>query len=192
MARVPILVFALSESARTGHYVNERPPVSEGIGTACIEARNTASTSVGPGYLWTLRRTYPLLGQSLPERQVYDLLAGLEIIRQQPFAGPIALYGEGRTAALAIYAALLEPGIKEVVLKNPPASHEDPAASEFLGILRIGDLPQNLALIYPRPITFIGKIHPAYRWTEELYRKLGKGLLIRHIPSPRDWKPASR
>ncbi|MDO9542272.1 MAG: acetylxylan esterase [Kiritimatiellia bacterium] len=190
--RIHVLAFALPESALTGHYANERPPVSEGIGTACVEVRNTASSSIGPGYLWTLRRSYPLLGQSLPERQVYDLLAGIEIIRQQSFAGPIALYGEGRAALLAIYAALLNSSISEVVLKNPPASHEDPETPEFLGILRIGDLPQNLALIYPRPITFIGKIPPAYQWTEKLYRKLGKKHLIRQIRSPHEWKPSGQ
>lgn len=189
ITKTPILAFALSEDARTGHFGMGRPMVSEGIGTVCIETRNTASTSTGPGYLWTLRRSYPLLGQTLPERQVHDLLAGLEIIRRQSFAGPMALYGEGRTAVLAIYAALLDPGISEVVLANLPASHENPETPEFPGILRIGDLPQNLALLFPRPITFIGKTPPVYQWTEKLYKKFGQGHLIRHARSPHDWKP---
>ena len=185
----PTLVFALSESARSGNFVIGRPEISEGIGSACVEVRNTASTSTGPGYLLTLRRTYPLLGQTLPERQVQDLLAGIEIIRQHSPAGPMALYGEGRTAVLATYAAVLDRCISEVVLANLPASHEEPETPEFLGILRIGDLPQNLALLWPRPITFIGKTPSAYQWTEKLYKKLGKGHLIRHVRSAHDWKP---
>ena len=189
MTGSPTLAFALSESARSGNFATGRPAVSEGIGTACIEVRNTASTSAGPGYLWTLRRSYPLFGQTLPERQVQDLLAGIEIIRQHSPASPMALYGDGRTAVLAIYAALLDQGIAEVVLTNLPASHEKPETPEFLGILRIGDLPQNLALLWPRPITFIGKTPPAYQWTEKLYKKLGQGHLIRHIRSAHDWKP---
>ena len=60
------------------------------------------------------------------------------------------------TAVLAIYAAVLDPAITEVVVANPPVTHEDPATPEFLGILRAGDLPSNLALVFPRPITFVG------------------------------------
>ena len=50
-----------------------------GIATAAVEVRNTAATSVGPGYLWTARRTYPLLGETLPERQTSDLLAAIAL-----------------------------------------------------------------------------------------------------------------
>jgi hypothetical protein len=72
-----------------------------------------------------------------------------------------ATYGEGATAPLAIYAALLDAGIMEVILKDPPESHEDPDTPEFLGVLQIGDLPQNLALLWPRPATFVGDVPPA-------------------------------
>jgi hypothetical protein len=48
---------------------------------------------------------------------------------------------------MAIYAAILDPGISEIVLADPPTTHEDPDTPEYLGVLRIGDLPHNLALI---------------------------------------------
>ena len=64
---------------------------------------------MGPGSCWTARRTYPLLGETLPERQVSDLLAGIKLMRKQPMTDSIAVYGEGHTAPLAIYAALLDP-----------------------------------------------------------------------------------
>ncbi len=181
-ARVPVVAFALPESLRSGHFGAGRPmALTANHATACVEVRNTAATSVGPGYLWTLRRSYPLLGQSLPERQVSDLLDGIEIVRQQPFAGPITLYGEGRTAVLAVYAALLDPAIAGVILADLPASHAHPDTPELPGILRIGDLPQNLALLFPRPITLVGRVDRAFNWAAKVYRKFGQAGSVRRI-----------
>ncbi len=165
------------------------PRIGGEFATAAVEVRNTAATSVGPGYLWTARRTYPLLGETLPERQVSDLLAAVALLRQEPVTGPVAVYGQGYTAPLAIYAALLDPQITEIVLADCPTSHEDPQTPEFLGVLRIGDLPHNLALAYPRTITFVGKMPEAYKWTQQLYEKLGAGDRIRVIRSVASWQP---
>jgi len=188
---VPTVAFAIPAEARhtfTGGGPS-RPALPPGFATAAVEVRNTGITSVGPGYLWTLRRVYPLLGQTLPERQVYDLLCGVELVRREARTGPVALYGQGATAVLAIYAALLDPQVPEVLLADPPESHADPRTPELLGILRIGDLPQNLALLHPRPITFVRAVPPAYEWTRRLYEKLGTGDRIRVVADPRSWKP---
>jgi hypothetical protein len=139
--------------------------------------------------LWTARRTYPLLGQTLPERQTSDLLSAIALLRQEPVTGNVAVYGQGYTAPLAVYAALLEPAISEIVLADCPTSHEDPLTPEFLGVLRIGDLPHNLALAWPRPITFVGKVPAAFEWTRSLYEKLGAGDRIRVVASIRQWRP---
>ena len=130
-----------------------------------------------------------MLGQTLPERQVADLLAGIAVVRRQPATGRVAVFGQGDTAPLAIYAAILDPQIAEVILADPPETHADPRTPEFLGILRVGDLPQNLALVYPRPITFVRAVPTAYEWTRQAYQKLGAGDRIRVIPSARQWQP---
>jgi hypothetical protein len=188
---VPMLAFAVQPDARSTFAGggSSRPRVGGEFATAAVEVRNTAATSVGPGYLWTARRTYPLLGQTLPERQVSDLLAAVALLRQEPVTGAVAVYGQGYTASLAVYAAILDPQITEIVLADYPTSHEDPQTPEFLGVLRIGDLPHNLALAYPRTITFVGKMPEAYEWTRQLYEKLGAGDRIRVIGSMRDWHP---
>lgn len=188
---LPTLVFAVQPDAR-GTFAgggSSRPAVSNDLLTVAVEVRNTGATSVGPGYLWTLRRTYPLLGQTLPERQVADLLAAIRLLRQDAATGPIAVYGQGPTAPVAIYAALLDERITEVVLADAPTTHEDPATPEFLGVLRVGDLPHNLALAYPRRITFVNKLPEAYAWTKNVYEKLGKGDQVRVINSMREWRP---
>ena len=188
---VPTLAFAVQPDANRTFAGGgpSRPGIPGEFATAAVEVRNTGATSLGPGYLWTARRTYPLLGETLPERQVSDLLAAVALVRQEPVTGPVAVFGQGHTASLAIYAALLDPQITEIVLADPPTSHEDPETPEFLGILRIGDLPQNLALAYPRPITFVGKMPEAYTWTQQVYEKFGAGERIRVIRSMRDWQP---
>jgi len=168
-----------------------RPAIPSEFATAVVEVRNTGASSIGPGYLWTVKRTYPLFGQSLPERQVSDLIEGISLLRSQPTSGNIAVYGEGKTATLAIYAALLDPTIDEIVLASPPTSHESPETDEYLGVLRVGDLPQNLALAFPRKITFIGEMPPAYQWTRDLYDRLGAKENFRVLPSLRQWQPTS-
>ena len=188
---IPTLVFAVQPDARSTFAGggSSRPRIPGEFATVAVEVRNTGATSLGPGYLWTARRTYPLLGETLPERQVSDLLAAVALLRQEPFTGTMAVYGQGYTASLAVYAALLDPQISEIVLADCPTTHEAPQTPEFLGVLRIGDLPHNLALAYPRTITFVGKMPEAYKWTQQLYEKLGAGNRIRVIPSIGGWRP---
>jgi dienelactone hydrolase len=186
-----LVVFALPEAAQSGFAGAgaHRPGLPEPFGTVGVEVRNTGAGSVGPGYLWTLRRSYPLLGHTLPERQVYDLVQAITILREQFRGVPVSVYGTGRTAVLAIYAALLDELVQEIILADPPETHTNPDTPEFLGILRVGDLPENLALLYPRPITFVGAVPPAYEWTREVYAKLGEGGSVRAVGSPADWQP---
>ncbi len=188
---LPLLTYAVQPDARSTFAGGGpgRPAMQSGVSTAAVEVRNTAATSIGPGYLWTARRSYPLLGETLPERQVCDLLGAIAILRKDFPSKSTAVYGQGYTSSLAVYAALLDPHIAEIVLDDPSTTHEDPQTPEYLGILRIGDLPHNLALAYPRPITFVGEIPEAFNWTLELYQQLGAGDRIRTIGSIRQWQP---
>ena len=188
---LPTLVFAVQPDARSvfSGGGSSRPSVAGDITAAAVEVRNTGATSVGPGYLWTARRTYPLLGTTLPERQTADLLAAIALLRTDLAGGTLAVFGQGPTATMAIYAAVLDPKIDEVVLADPPETHEDPRTAEYLGVLRVGDLPHNLALAYPRPVTFVGRMPEAYSYTRRVYERCGASDRIRVIASMRDWKP---
>lgn len=189
--RVPAVAFAVQPDAPQTFVGGRgsRPNISSPLLTYGVEVRNTGLTSVGPGYLWTLRRTYPLLGESLAERQTQDLLDGVALLRSEIPSERIAVYGDGETAPLAIYATLLDPEISEVILTHAPESHEANETATYLGVLRVGDLPHNLALIYPRPITFVGALPPAYEWTRDLYKKLGKEDRFRVIQNIERWVP---
>ena len=185
----PTLVFAMPPEATrafTGGS-SSRPRVGAGVITAAVEVRNTGVTSVGPGYLWNIRRTYPMLGHTLAERQVSDLLAGVATVLRRGETGPVAVYGRGPTAPLALYAALLDPGIDEVVLQDCPTTHEDPHTPTFLGVLRVGDLADNLALLHPKKVTFVGEIPDAFEPAREIYRRLGDEARFRSVRQIGDW-----
>ena len=78
----------------------------------------------------------------------------------------------------------------ERVPQAEPETHDDPDPAEVLGILRVGDQPQNLALVYPRPITFVGDRPAAYDWTQGVYETLGRAHGVRLIPDVASWRPS--
>jgi dienelactone hydrolase len=153
---------------------------------AWVEVRGTGNTSIGPGLEWSLRRSYPLLGQTLPERQVHDLLMGLAVLRAYAQPTAVAALGSGPAACLAVYAALLEESISCVVLRDPLLTHWD-GGPEFLSILKVGDLPHNLALLFPRPILLLGDMPDACRWAKQVYETCGEGPRVRTIANVSDW-----
>jgi len=185
----PLVVAPLAADARSP-YCLQGTGISglsgKKAGMASVSVRGTGGSSIGPGLEWTVRRAYPILGYSLPERQTLDLLRGIAVLRDQTNVGRIAVFGRGWNAALAVYAAVLDPQISEVILQDPVATHWD-CGPDFLCVLKVGDLPHNLALIFPRRITFVGKIPDAYEWTRKCYEACGEGDKIRVIESLKQW-----
>ncbi len=156
-------------------------------GYACVEVRGTGGSSVGPGIEWTARRAYPLVGQTFYERKTLDLLTAIQAFRQEKNVKEIVVYGRGNEAAVAIYAALLDPEIKEIILQDPVVTHWE-GGPEFLNVLKIGDLPHNLALAFPRPISFIGTMPKEYEWTKQCYEACGVEKKVRIIQKQGNWK----
>ncbi len=189
---LPTLAFPMSAESTSGFTGGgrERPRLAHGLRSASVEVRNSGANSVGPGYLWTLRRTYPLLGYTLEERQLSDLLAAVRVLKTTDSANACAVLGRGPNAPLAIYAGLLSDDVSEIILQDCPDTHENPSTAAMLGVLRVGDLPHNLCLAYPKPITFVGKSSPAFQVVHDLYNRLGRGNNVRTIKSVSDWTPA--
>ena len=184
----PLVVTALSPDDQRVFFC--RPAVAAGVQTLTVDVRGTGATAMGPGILNTARRLYMNNGQTLPERQVHDLLAALALVRPRLADSPVAVYGKGVMAPHAVYAALLNPDIAEIILENPPGTHDDPTTAEFLAVLQTGDLPQNLALAFPRPITFIGAVPSAYEFVRTVYQHGGKPGCIRSVAKLAEWTPA--
>ena len=190
-AAVPVLVGAVREDC-------PRPTLARGtglaampagVGSGSVEVRATGNTAIGVGLDWFVKRAYPTLGCSLPERRLLDLLRGIDILREQPGVTDIAVYGRAETAPGAIYAALLDERITEVVLEEPVTTHWQ-AGPEFPNVLQVGDLPHNLALLCPRPITFVGAMPEAFGYVRDVYVQYGAGAQLRVIPELAEWAPA--
>ena len=189
---VPTLIAANMDSVRLhGAGGASAPGGAAGIGVSMVEVRGTGQTAMEEQLAWSERRALGVLGLTLPERQIVDMLGAISVVAAQSQVGEIAAFGRGRTCVHAIYASLLDISVSEIVLEAPPETHLDPETPELPGVLRVGDLPQNLALVFPRPITFVGEVPPAYQWTVDLYERLGMGDRIRVIEDAGQWTPLS-
>lgn len=133
-------------------------PVAQGKDgpTYVVETRGTGRTR------WsvqsppnTVARAHVLVGRTVDGGRVRDAIATARHLRDKHGA-PVVVEGTGPAAVVGAYAALLEPEIAGVVAHDPPASHMDADAPQFLNVLRVLDVPEALGLLAPRPLTLSG------------------------------------
>jgi len=121
-----------------------------------------------------VERSHYLLGRTVDSGRVWDIAATARYLRARHQAqSSVQLVGENASAALAIYAALLEPDIAGLILFQPPVTHMDATAPVLLNVLRVCDIPEALGMVAPRPVTLVGS---PVGWTEKvgaIYRAAG-------------------
>jgi len=117
-----------------------------------------------PNYV---ERSHVLLGRTVDTGRVWDIIATARALREQGL--PVHVAGQGPAAVLAVYAALLEPEIAGAIAVNPPASHMDADAPQFLNVLRVCDVPDALGMLAPRPLTLEGFEDNALRKVAQIY-----------------------
>ena len=105
-------------------------------------------------------------------------------------------------ARLAATCALIEPAADELVefcdhvsevvtlpefaiLRDPPASHMEAAAPQFLNILRVCDVPDMLGMLAPRPLTIYHRNQKAWEKVAKIYAAAGAAdkLKMHVLPS---------
>lgn len=150
---------------------------------ARIDPRGTGNTAWGSELNWYLRRSAALTGRTIASMRVWDVLRGIEAVRSLPEVDSkkIALAASGEMCAIALYAALLDGEISAVILQDPPATQDSPGSPDGVGpalevihSLRYTDLPQVAGMLWPVRLIFVGVRPETYRWSEELYRRLGE------------------
>ena len=92
----------------------------------------------------------------------------------------VRVWGSGPAGLIAAYAAALDDSIAGVTLVAPPKTHMDPAAPQFLNILRVGDVPDVLGLIAPRPLTLVEANAADFKRTAAAYEAAGAGEKFRN------------
>jgi hypothetical protein len=132
-----------------------------------------------------VRRRFALLGQTLDGQRVWDVRRGVAVLRTLPdLKGvPLWLQGRGDMAGIVLYAAIHEPEVARLDLWHPPATHAQ--GPIFLNVRRIFDLPQALALAFPKQIRIYIKDEndaKAWEWPLRLQKSLGQEYIkIRHV-----------
>lgn len=106
-----------------------------------------------------VERAHYLLGRTVDSGRVWDIIATARLLKEKNPSRRVTLAAESEMAALAIYAAVLEPAIDQLEIKDPVASLMEPTAPAFLNALRVADLPASLGLIAPRPV-LVHSTHP--------------------------------
>ena len=68
-----------------------------------------------------------LVGLTVDSMRLADVFVALEVLRRQPGvdAQRIMTLGQGASGVLGLYAAILDPGVHQVMLVNPPTTHAD-------------------------------------------------------------------
>jgi hypothetical protein len=133
-----------------------------------------------------VKRRYALLGQTLDGQRVWDVRRGLAVLRTvgDLKEAPLWLQGKGDMAGIVLYGALFEPDVARLDLWNPPSSHRQ--GPTFLNVRRFFDMPQAIALAFPRPVRLYVKDDAeakAWSWPLELQKALGQdNLRIRVAP----------
>jgi hypothetical protein len=128
------------EEMRTVLFVGTGYPSTPGA-ALIVEPRGVgAHASTGDEKKQTqIRRRFMMLGQTLEGMQVWDVRRAVQAV-----GAPLTLEARGEMAAIALYASLFEPDVKELVLYDLPKSHMQ--GPHFLNVLRFLDIPQALAM----------------------------------------------
>lgn len=133
-----------------------------------VSARFT-ETTLSFGDYSDLERTAVWVGRTIAAMQVWDILRATDWALTEAGLGEgrVFLHGKGPMAALALYVALFDERIDEVVLTDLPASHwQGPA---LLNVLRLTDLPEVAAALAPRPVTMVRALPPGFEFTQSVY-----------------------
>jgi cephalosporin-C deacetylase-like acetyl esterase len=145
-----------------------RPFSGEGW-LAAVWPRSGWTKKSPPNYV---ERAHALVGQTVDQGRVSDVAVAVrQLAAQAKLPQHWRVVGKGQAGVLAVYAALFEPSIREVVLVDPPASHTD--GPYFLGVQRVLDVGDALGLLAPRPLTLINAPPALAKRVEEIYQRAG-------------------
>jgi pimeloyl-ACP methyl ester carboxylesterase len=124
----------------------------------------------------TIERSFPLIGATSDSGRIWDV----KTIASRHSSGKTRwrAAGHGQAGIVAAYAALYEPTIAEVVVVDPPPSHQPalPGAAygpPLLNVLRVLDIPEALGCLAPRPLVLLDATSPVFDRTQALYRLAG-------------------
>ncbi|MFO0820390.1 MAG: prolyl oligopeptidase family serine peptidase [Pirellulales bacterium] len=140
---------------------------------------------------WTRRnppnyveRALALLGTTADTLRIRDVLAVAAWVKVEYPGVEVRAAGADSLAVIAAYAALLEPRIAEARLISPPASHMHANSPAILNVMRLGDVPDLVGLIAPRPVKIERVDEASFGSTKRLYAAVGAAGSLRITGKP--------
>lgn len=152
---------------------------------AYFEVRGIGETGWDPALNWHIRRAAAWTGRTIASMQVYDVLRCIEFCRTLPQVDPsqIAIAAKDEMTVVALYSALMDDKIQQVVLKNPAATQDVASrtdgkgeAIEMLNCLRVTDVNQLPALILPTKTVFLDDVPASYEWSRQMLEKFSNEM----------------
>jgi dienelactone hydrolase len=123
------------------------------------------------------RRRFAWIGQTLEGQQVWDFRRACAALHGlfDPKKTRISLLGNHEMASIALHAAVFESDIEEIRLVALPESYR--TGPVYLNVLRYFDVPQALALAFPKKVELFYGGGYVWSWPEQLQNSLGKKYL---------------
>jgi hypothetical protein len=133
-----------------------------------------------------LERTAALTGRSLSVLCIRDILrtAAWAVRDRGIEPSNLTVYGAGEAGVAGLYAALLEPSIGHVILRDPPASHWIGPALPM--ILRLTDLDEAAGALAPRRLTRVARRPEEWPRTRAGYDRMEASAAYRRADSMAD------
>jgi cephalosporin-C deacetylase-like acetyl esterase len=161
-----------------------------------VDTRGTGETSWGDDLNWHVRRASAWMGRTIASMRVWDALRAIEAVRTMTGIDPaqISIAARGEMTVVALYAALLDGRIANVLLESPSDTQNGASmkngrgpAIEMLNCLRYTDAPHVVGLLYPARVVVAGTFPSTYGWAEDLYRRLGSPGTFQRVAAMADW-----
>jgi hypothetical protein len=133
-----------------------------------LNPRLTEQT-MSPAEFTDVERTAVWTGRTIAAMQVWDVLRAIQWVtgEEKLSASSISLYGKDEMGIVALYAALFEERIKQVILSDPPASHWQRPA--LLNVLRVTDVAEVAGALAPRRLVALTELPGAFDYTKRIY-----------------------
>jgi hypothetical protein len=138
---------------------------------------------VSAGDYASIETTAAWSGRTIAAMQVWDIRRAVEwAVNEEGIpASSIAIYGKGEMGILALYAALYDQRVRQVILNDPPGSHwQSPA---LLNILRVTDIAEVAGAFAPRRLVSLTKLPDSFGHTRAIYRLQHASSQFVRLPS---------
>jgi hypothetical protein len=166
----PLLIYV--KRAADSFYASDVDELLPLMGRYTVLALNPrcAEQPMSPAEYTDVERSAAWTGRTIAAMQVWDIVRSIEWTANEEKlpVSFVSLYGKGEMGIVALYAALLDERIKQVILRDAPGSHwQGPA---LLNVLRVTDIPEVAGALAPRRLVSLTKLPESFDYTQRLYR----------------------